>query len=238
MTTPKLTTLIAGHPGSSHFGSTPFLAEAVRLTCKDEPLALYVGAASGDEPTFGAALTELIRQAGAARVLWPKLARKQHGALRNALGSVDFVLLGGGDVYLGMQTLRDAGLIGDLHSAARRGAVFAGLSAGSIMLGERWIRWSRPDASDDEAETYACLGIVPCTVDTHGEADGWREAQSYAAVRARETGQTARAYAIPSGCALLAGPGPALHARGAPVPVFAAQPRQKARLEKTLAVGS
>ena len=57
-----------------------------------------------------------------------------------------------------MDVLRDAELIDDLHAAAARGVVFAGMSAGAIMLGERWIRWPRADAGDDEAETYECLG--------------------------------------------------------------------------------
>ena len=78
------------------------------------------------------------------------------------------------------------------------------MSAGAIMLGERWIRWPRADASDDEAETYECLGIAPCALDTHGEGDGWAEARSFAAVRARELKRKAKAYGVPSGGALLA----------------------------------
>ena len=55
----KPTTLIAGKFGSRHFGTKPYLADAVRLTDRDKPVALYIGAASGDDRNFGSALSTL-----------------------------------------------------------------------------------------------------------------------------------------------------------------------------------
>jgi hypothetical protein len=110
------------------------------------------------------------------------------------------------------------------------------MSAGAIMLGKRWIRWPNAEAGDDEAETYECLGIVPHALDTHGEGDGWKEAQSYAAVRARELGKKARAYGIPSGGALVIDHRGRIEAQGVPAAVFAALPNRKAKLEKTVEV--
>jgi peptidase E len=135
-----------------------------------------------------------------------------------------------------MRALRAAELVADLREAAARGVVFAGMSAGSIMLGERWIRWSHADADDEDAATYECLGIAPCSLDTHDEGDGWREARAFAAVRARELGKKARAYGVPSGGALVVSPGGTMHARGLAVSVFAALPRGAATLEQTLPV--
>jgi hypothetical protein len=112
--------------------------------------------------------------------------------------------------------------------------VFAGLSAGAIMLGERWIRWPHADAADDEAETCACLGLAPCSIDTHEEADDWHEARAFARVRARELGRRAKVYGVPSGAALVASPSGKLVARGAPVPMFSAQPRAHAELLSSL----
>ncbi len=234
----KPTTLMAGKFGSRHFGTKPFLADALRLTGKDKPIALYLGAANGDNREFGMALSRIVKTAGAHKVLWPKLARgKKNGAAREALGEADLVFVGGGDVEAGIRVLRDADLIDDLRAAAKCGVVFAGMSAGAIMLGERWIRWPHESASDDEAETYECLGIAPCSLDTHGENDRWRETQSFAAVRARELGKKARAYAVPSGGALVIGPDGTMRARGEPVPVFAALPNRKANIEETLVAG-
>jgi cyanophycinase-like exopeptidase len=232
----KSTTLMAGKFGSRHFGTMPFLAEALRLTGKDMPLALYVGAASGDDREFGETLCRILEAAGAERVLWPRLAgtRRDHGRARDALEQVDLVFVGGGDVEAGMEVLLDADLVGDFHAAAARGVVFAGLSAGAIMLGERWIRWPSEDAGDDDAQTYECLSIAPCSIDVHGEDDHWREAQSFAAVRARELGKKVRAYGVPSGGALVVGPDGTVRARGMPVPVFVAPPNREARVETTL----
>jgi|SRR5882672_6146321 len=232
----KPTTLMAGKFGSRHFGTRPYLVDALRLTAEGEPLVLYLGAASGDDAGFGSALSHLLEAAGARKVVWPKLARKkpQSTQARDALGEVDLVFVGGGDVEAGMQSLRDADLVDDFRGAASRGVAFAGMSAGAIMLGERWIRWPRPNAGDDEAETYECLGIAPCSLDTHGEGDRWQETQSFAAVRARELGKKARAYGVPSGGALVIDGDGSIEARGEPVPVFAALPNRKAKLEQTL----
>ena len=234
----KPTTLIAGKFGSRHFGTKPYLADALKRTAKHKPAVLYVGAASGDDPTFGSALGKLLTAAGAGRVLWPKLAsrRQQSSQMRQALTEVDVVFVGGGDVEAGMDLLRGADLLDDFHAAADRGAVFAGMSAGSIMLGVRWIRWPNADAGDDEAQTYECMGIVPVALDTHGEGDAWGEARSYAAVRARELGKKARAYGVPSGGALVIDPRGRIEAHGVPAAVFAALPNRKARLEETLEV--
>jgi cyanophycinase-like exopeptidase len=226
---------MAGHHGSRHFGTKPFLTEALRATREERPSALYIGAANGDDRQFGTALCVLLTAAGAGRVIWPKLARSRERTMARAwLEQVDFVFVGGGDVDAGMLALRSADLVDDLQAAAARGAVFAGMSAGSIMLGERWIRWPTAEAGDDTAETYACLGIARCSLDTHGEGEGWREARSFAAVRARELGKCARAYGVPSGGALVVSPGGKVQARGVPVAVFGAAPRRAATLEETL----
>jgi hypothetical protein len=102
------------------------------------------------------------------------------------------------------------------------------------MLGQRWIRWPHAEATDAEAETYECLGVAPCTLDTHGEGDGWGEARSFAAVRARELERKAKAYGVPSGGALLVSSSGKMRALGQPVSVFAAKPRDTATIEGTL----
>lgn len=228
-------TLIAGKFGSRHFGTRPYLSEALQSTRKERPLALYVGAANRDDRAFGTELCVALSAAGAGRVLWPKIARRRdRAAARAALERVDFVFVGGGDVEAGMAALRAAELVDDLQAAATRGVIFAGLSAGAIMLGERWIRWPRAEAGDDEAETYECLGLVPYSLDTHGESDGWQEARSFVRVRARELGRRVNVYGVPSGAALVASSGGKLAARGAAVQVFSAAPRGRAKAEKSL----
>jgi cyanophycinase-like exopeptidase len=227
---------MAGKFGSSDFGTKPFLADALRLTGKEQPVVLYVGVASADNREFGRALSAVMHEAGAHRVLWPKLGRskRQAARARAALEDADLVFVGGGDVEAGMRALAGAELVDDFRAAAGRGTVFAGMSAGAIMLGERWIRWPDKHASDDEAQTYECLGIAPCALDTHGEGDDWRETRSFAAVRARELGKEVRAFAVPSGAALVVEPDGLIRARGENVTVFAALPHEKAKIAETL----
>jgi cyanophycinase-like exopeptidase len=232
----KPATLMAGKVDSRNFGTKPYLGDALRLTGKSAPLALYIGAASNDNRQFAAAVSTLLETAGAHRVLWPKLTgrKKERARAREALEQADLVFVGGGDVEAGVDALRDANLVDDLRAAARRGAVLAGISAGAIMLGERWIRWPNAAARDDEAETFACLGLVPCSLDTHGEGDDWSEARSFAAVRARELRKKALVLGVSSGAALVVDADGTLHARGAPVVVFAALPNREAKLARTL----
>jgi hypothetical protein len=80
----KPVTLIAGLFGSRHFGTQPYLQAAVRSTRKEAPSALYIGAANGEDETFGTALCGLIAAAGANDVIWPKLAvrRRDRAAAR------------------------------------------------------------------------------------------------------------------------------------------------------------
>lgn len=227
--------LIAGRHGSSHFGTLPYLEEAVALTREEAPLALYIGAANGDDAEFGARLCGLMAAAGARDVVWPKLAaRGGADAARKALERVRFVFVGGGDVEAGMRVLERAQLVADIRAAAARGVVFAGMSAGAIMLGARWVRWPRADAGDEEAETFECLRVVRCSLDCHGEEDGWAEARSFAAVRARELGREATVYCVPAGGALVVCGNGKMHARGEPVTVFKARPRGVARIERRL----
>jgi peptidase E len=232
----KPVTLIGGQFKSHHFGTEPYLHDAVALTREEAPLALHLGAANGDDESFGTRLCALLAAAGAVDVVWPKLAARRGAATaaRKALERVHFVFIGGGDVEAGMNVLQRAQLVADIREAAARGVVFAGMSAGAIMLGERWIRWPRADAGDDEAETYECLALAPCALDCHGEADGWTEARSFAAVRARELKRKAKVYGIPSGGALVAHSGGRMHALGEPVPVFAALPQRAATIERRL----
>lgn len=228
--------LIGGRFGSRHFGTLPYLDEAIALTREEAPLALYIGAANGDDGEFGGRLCALIAGAGAKDVVWPKLTARRAAAeaARKALARARFVFIGGGDVEAGMDVLHRAQLVADIRAAAARGVVFAGMSAGAIMLGARWVRWPRADAGDDEAETFECLGVASCSLDCHGEADGWTEARSFAAVRARESKRKAVVYGVPSGGALLARGGGKMHARGEPVPVFAALPHGVAKVERRL----
>ena len=139
------------------------------------------------------------------------------------------MFVGGGDVEEGMRLLYENDIADALREAHGRGAAFAAMSAGAIMLGERWIRWPHADAGDEHAETFPCLGIVNFSVDTHAEGDDWIETKAFVEVRTRETGKAQTAYGIPSGGALLVSGDAAPHALGVPAVRFEAKPNARAR---------
>ncbi len=200
-------------------------------------MALYIGAASGDDRNFGSALSALLKGAGVRKVVWPKLSKRKKDAsvARAALHEADLVFVGGGDVEAGIDALREADLVDDLHGAAKRGVVFAGMSAGAIMLGERWIRWPRAGAGDDEAETYECLGAgaVLARYPRRGRRlAGDAVLRRGSRARARQEG--ARVRRAERRRARDPGTDGSLRARGDAVTVFAALPNRKAKIEKQL----
>ena len=79
------------------------------------------------------------------------------------------------------------------------------------------------------------LGLAPCSLDTHGEADDWSETRSFAAVRARELRRKAKAYGVPSGGALVVSSGGTMQAlRRAGARIRGAAAASDATIETTL----
>ncbi len=182
------------------------------------PRVACVGSANGDDRGFFRWGAEWFKGAGAAGVtLAPTAASRADNALcRRILSESDIVFISGGDVEAGMRTLAAAGLVPLLRSLHRAGVPFAGLSAGSIMLGRLWVRWRDP-GDDTTAEPFPCLGLAPLVCDTHGEDDAWQELLTLLrAAPARTVG-----YGIVSGAALRVGTDAAITAMGGAVHRFA-----------------
>jgi cyanophycinase-like exopeptidase len=136
-------------------------------------------------------------------------------AIRQALAGADLVFLSGGDVELGMRAFEERDLPAYIRRLAAEGKPMEGLSAGSILLGMHWVRFSGEDES--VAELFPCLGVVPASFDTHGEAEGWDELRALAAA-VPDTASERVVYGIPSGgAAVFDGD---IHAAGAPLARF------------------
>ena len=106
-------------------------------------------------------------------------------------------------------------MTGFLRRLYRSGKLFFGISAGSIMLARKWVRWRDPD-DDESAELFSCLGLAPILCDTHGEGDGWEELKALLALS--PTG--AIGYGIVSGTAIVVEPDGTLSALGGEVDRF------------------
>lgn len=205
----------------------PGILAGLKACGRPSPSVAYVGAANGDDTSFFKWFKELATAAGAGRIAQIRLAGKRadpEGA-RSSLSAADIVFVAGGDVAEGMQTLEATGITGCLRDLHRAGKTFLGMSAGSIMLGSRWVRW--PDESDTaSAEPFPCLGIAPVCCDTHGEGDDWEEL--HALLRLCEPGTTG--YGIPTGCTLVCGDDGRLRAISGPVHRFERTARSVRRI--------
>ncbi len=169
--------LLAGGPGSDHGHLTGLLREALSASGLVAPQIAYVGAASGDDAGFFRRLSTLLREAGAGDVVLARTCGRfaDHAkAAKTILMHADAIFVSGGDVEEGMRVLMESGLIPVLQERFAAGVPFIGLSAGSIMLGRKWIAWDDP-ANDATARIFDCLGLAPLVCDTHAEDDDWSE---------------------------------------------------------------
>ncbi len=191
--------LIGGGPGAK-MQTRRHLHAAVAATCKPKPLIAYVGAASNDNVAFRHMLGAAFIGSG-ARLEPARLASKRASAsrARQLLDDADIVFMSGGDVERGMEVLRERDEVAHLKELARAGKPFIGISAGSIMLGERWVRFPDED-DDDSAEPFDCLAIAKVVMDAHSEDDDWSELRVLLRVLAR-AGEHPTGYGVPSrGC--------------------------------------
>ena len=218
--------LVAGDPGKRGAGRDPLLAAILDRLGMARPSVAYVGAASGDNRVFFAWIAALLKQAGAGPVRLAALAsrRADPAKARAILGESDLVFVSGGDVETGMGVLQNAGAGEWLKELHRSGKPLIGMSAGSIMLARRWVRWSDP-ADDGTAEDFPCLGLAPLLCDTHAEKEKWEELAMLLKLARAPLG-----YGIPAGAALRVAADGSLAALGKPVQRLAMEGGRAQRL--------
>ena len=160
------------------------------------PNAVYIGAANGDNLPFYMFMKPLLIKAGVKDVEFVKLAKAKIDveAAKAALSGADVIFLSGGEVEDGIKWIEKHGLAGFFRDLYKKGKLFVGMSAGTIMLGSHWVKWRTP-GKDETAELFDCLGIVPAIFDTHAEDEDWIELKT----ALRLTGEGARGYGIPRG---------------------------------------
>ena len=166
--------LTGGGPGSFLALRRHFKA-ALAETGADKPLVAYVGAASNDNAGFFTMIKTALALRNGAQMKLAKIAspRASASAARGLLEDADLIFMSGGDVEHGMNVLHERDLAKTLKSLAAAGKPMFGVSAGSLMLAEEWVRF--PDDDATRAELFPCLAIAPLHVDAHAEADNWDE---------------------------------------------------------------
>ena len=162
----------------------PLIREMLRETGREHPTVACLGAANNDDPAAFDVLHRLFRSsdAGAFEAVPLGALEIDPAHIRARLAAADAIFLGEGDVDHGMRVLRASGVIPLLRERWEQGAVFAGFSAGSILLSRQWVRWHDP-TDDASAEAFDCLGFVPLVCDMHDESDGWEELKTLLRLR-------------------------------------------------------
>ncbi len=190
--------LLAGGRGSK--SPDNILKAIFRDIGKPSPTIAYIGAATEDDTTFFQHMSSMVRSAGDCKLVHAVTARRNADLkkTKEILEQADAVYVGGGDVEAGMEVLQKKKMTGIFKELCNRGKLFFGVSAGSIMLANEWVRWRDPD-DDDTAEMFPCLGLAPVICDTHGEGDRWEELQ--AALMLKPVGTIG--YGITSGACLV-----------------------------------
>src|SRR4030042_1236121 len=191
--------LLAGGRHSRSSKPDPLLQAVFREYGIASPTVAYSGTASGDDRSFFSFIAGSFVAAGADKVTHALIA--PDGAdLKKAqkiLESADIIFISGGDVEAGMEVLEEKNMIYFLTGVYGQGKPFFGISAGAIMLADRWVRWPDPDDSNS-AELFPCLGFAHIICDTHDEQGGWEELQ--AALMVEKEG--VKGYGLASGSAV------------------------------------
>jgi peptidase E len=145
-------------------------------------------------------ISRMLHKAGAGEIRLAPLcgSRGSPAEAKRVLEESDTVFMSGGDVEAGMKVLKKKGMDVFLLDLYRKGKPFFGVSAGSIMLAENWVRWDNSEAGSGP-ELFACLGLAKICCDTHDEENDWDELRALA--RLMPAGRVV--YGIPSGTALV-----------------------------------
>ncbi len=125
--------------------------------------AAYIGAANDDRPEYYQLFT-------AALAPWPKMEcrhiKKSFTAEdQKFLNEAQVILLAGGDVLLGWQTLAQTGMAEVIIKRYYDGAYIIGVSAGAIHLGIAF--------ADEQNQLHFLTRCLPLVIDVHQQNENW-----------------------------------------------------------------
>ncbi len=220
--------LIAGGRESRRKGPDPLLAAVFRGFGIKDPAVAYTGTASGDDKDFFQWIASSFTGAGAGKVTHAVIAPDNADLVkaRKILDEADIIFVSGGDVEAGMDILQQKNMLDFFNNLHNQGKPFFGISAGAIMLAEKWVRW--PDPNDENsAELFPCLNYAPVICDCHDEQGGWEELR--AALMLEKKGVTG--YGLASGSGVKVTPDGTVEAMGGTVYQYIRRAKSVERLE-------
>jgi dipeptidase E len=130
------------------------------------PRVLFVGTASGDDPTYLARFYESYGQLGCRTAHLP-FFRRTPLDLRAFIFDFDVVHVGGGNTRSMLAVWRDWDLVEALRDAWSQGIVLCGSSAGAIC----WFEEGVTDSFAGELTRMSCLGFVAGSACPHYDGE-------------------------------------------------------------------
>jgi cyanophycinase len=145
------------------------LETALDGLARDTPLSVaYIGASNGDRPEFYGVFEAAVDAIGITdrRMIDSSFGPDDRAFLERA----QLIVLAGGDVRLGWNTLEKTGMKDVILGRYAQGAVLVGISAGAVQLGRYGIVETAESSATELLEVFK---LVPAVVDTHDERAEW-----------------------------------------------------------------
>ncbi len=170
---PYLVCLGGGELGQQE--TLPLDILAVSLAARHPARALFLGTASDDPPGYFEAFARVYRDLLGCRVAELRVAGRdpERGEVEAAFDGIDLVYAGGGSSLFMMERWRATGIDRALVSAAARGVVLAGLSAGALG----WCGVGHTPVGLGEGvgkSGVAGIGLLPVAMAPHSAAQAFR----------------------------------------------------------------
>lgn len=177
----------------------PIDREAVRLTKKKKPNALFIPTASRDAAGYCDAFHDVYgRMLGCKtevlRLVNEKSTKK---VMKEKIAWADVIYVGGGNTLFMMNTWRRLGVDKELKRAWQQGTVMAGLSAGSIC----WFEKGLSDSRAGRWTRVTGLGLIPALHSPHFTREPARR-EAFKEMMLKEKIGTV-GYGIEDGCAIV-----------------------------------
>ena len=174
----------------------PYIRRLRQLFAPNQPMsAAYIGASNGDEVEYYDMFEMAMQSIGITNCL--QITTELTAQQLNFVASAQIILLSGGDIWRGWQTLSK---IAPLIKAARdNGAVLIGTSAGAIQLGQ--LGWhDKPHLTN--TDLCSTFGFIPAIFGAHDEQQNWRSLRQMVT----QTGGTLPGLGIQAGAGLIVTP--------------------------------
>jgi cyanophycinase len=174
----------------------PYIRRLRQLFAPNQSMsAAYIGASNGDEVEYYDMFEMAMQSIGITNCM--QVTSDLTAQQLNFVTSAQIILLSGGDIWRGWQTLSK---IAPLIKAARNnGAVLIGTSAGAIQLGQ--LGWhDKPHLTN--TDLFSTFGFIPAIFGAHDEQQNWRSLRQIVT----QTNGTLPSLGIQTGAGLIVTP--------------------------------